>query len=153
MLACDDPTHNPKRDVDKVPAGFEKALSETISIVLRWASEHKAPDCLPVFCRMNIGRDQFRVHIVPASPEESAKASESLAERIPDLKDEPGGFLHYLGEREDDADKQVAAFNKVKDDEEATRRLMKEGGIPVIVEQLQACEAARRGAQSTEKRP
>ena len=134
ILASDDQTH----DVCIVPAGFEAALTRVISILLKWAEQHKAPGCLPVFYRMNIAAEQFRVHLVPVSPQEVAEATASLTARIPRQAGNKGGFLHYLGARERLADKRDAAFREVGGDEEATRRLMEEGGIPSIIEQLRA---------------
>ena len=137
ILASDDERH----DIGSVPAGFEAALSRTIFILLKWAEEHKAPGCLPVFYRMNIAAEQFRVHLVPVSPQEVAEATASLTSRIPKQAGNKGGFLHYLGGREHLADKCDAAFREVGGDEEATRRLMEEGGIPTIIEQLQTVVA------------
>lgn len=140
ILACDTPEH----DVRCVPAGFEAALAQTISILLKWAEQYKSPGCLPVFYRMNIAGEQFRVHIVPVSPQEIAEATASLAARIPKLEGKKGGFLHYLGAREHLADKRDASFREVEGDEKAARHLMNEGGISSIIDQLKAVQIKDR---------
>jgi hypothetical protein len=117
------------------PRGFEEALNLNIGFLLRWAEIHKARDCHPMFYRMNIKKEKFRVHVIPVSKQEIQEASRFLWARIPELKDE-GGFVYYLGEKEDMADRNIAEFNKVKGDQTTTEKLMREGDIPTIVTQL-----------------
>ncbi|TAL12290.1 MAG: hypothetical protein EPO02_02170 [Nitrospirae bacterium] len=132
MLANDEPN----ADIRGIPKGFEAALTFNIEILLKWANQHKAEKCLPVFYRMNIAGEQFRVHIVPASNQEITEASESLAERIPGLAGVKGGFLHYLGGREHLAGQRGAEFRKSARNKEAIDQLMQDGGIPTLVSQL-----------------
>lgn len=142
MLANDEENF----EVHGVPKGFETALTVNIEILLKWANEHKGGKCLPVFYRMNIAGDQFRVHILPVSPKEVQDASCSLVKRIPELgRDDKGGFLYFLGGKEHLADKRELDFRKCGENVEAMMRLMEALGIPTIVEQLRGIVAKSGG--------
>ncbi|MGA3207476.1 MAG: hypothetical protein ABSE05_06605 [Syntrophales bacterium] len=106
------------------PKGFEQALNLNMGFLLRWAEMYKAKDCRPIFYRMNIKKEKFGVHVMPVSKQE-----------IQELKDD-GGFVYYLGEKEDMADRNIAEFKKVKGDQTATEKLMRKGDILTIVAQL-----------------
>jgi hypothetical protein len=95
---------------------------------------------------LNIAAEQFRVHLVPVSPQEVTEATASLTTRIPKQAGNKGGFLHYLGRREHLADKRDAAFREVEGDEEATQRLMEDGGIPTLIKQLRTIAAGTEEA-------
>jgi diadenosine tetraphosphate (Ap4A) HIT family hydrolase len=123
-------------NIKKAPQGFETALNINIELLLKWAQKYKADGCLPVFFRMNIAKEQFRVHILPVSHQEIEEASASLVARIPRLAGRKGGFLFYLGNREHIADQLDAEFRERAENEDAVEKLMKDGGIPVIVAQL-----------------
>lgn len=121
---------------EEAPSGFEKALNLNIGFLLDWAKINKAEDCYPIFFRMNIKREQFRVHAMPVSKQEIQEASRSLWARIPEIKDE-GGFVFYLGQKENMGDRHSAEFNRVAGNQPATEKLMSEYGITKIVDQLQ----------------
>lgn len=120
---------------EKAPNGFEKALNLNIDFLLKWSQINKAEGCYPIFFRMNIEKEQFRVHIIPVSEQEIQEASRSLHARIPGSKGK-GGFVHYLGKREDIADRCQVKFNEVTGDQTAIEKLMHECGITKVVEQL-----------------
>jgi hypothetical protein len=121
--------------IKKAPNGFEEALNLNIDFLLKWSQINKAECCHPIFFRMNIGKEQFRVHILPVSGQEIQEASQSLHARIPKSEGE-GGFVHYLGERESIADRSQVKFKEVAGDQTATEKLMHECGIVKVVEQL-----------------
>ena len=137
MLANDEENF----EIHRVPKGFEAALTVNIEILLKWANEHKGGKCLPVFYRMNIAGEQFRVHILPVSLKEIEGASRLLANRIPDLAGDKGGFLYFLGGQEHLADQRDLAFRKCRENGEAIKRLMEDVGIPTVVGQLQGIVA------------
>jgi hypothetical protein len=117
------------------PRGFEQALNLNMGFLLRWAEIYKARDCHPIFYRMNIKREKFRVHIIPISKKEIQEASRFLCAGIPELKDE-GGFVYNLGGKEDVADRNIAELNKVRGDQTATEKPMRKGDILTVVAQL-----------------
>ncbi|MDH5769017.1 MAG: hypothetical protein OEZ31_08685 [Nitrospirota bacterium] len=128
---------NKQRYREEAPKGFEEALNLNINFLLKWSKKCKAKDCYPVFFRMNIKKEQFRVHIIPVSTKEIQEASESLWKRIPELKKEgEGGFIHYLGQREDIADRCQVEFNKYVGDKKAIEALMHKYSIIKVVKQL-----------------
>jgi hypothetical protein len=120
---------------EKAPNGFEEVLNLNIEFVLKWSQINKAVDCHPIFFRMNIEREQFRVHILPVSEQEIQEASLSLHTRIPKSEGN-GGFVHYLGNREDMADRCLVKFNDISGDQTAIEKLMHECGITKVVEQF-----------------
>jgi hypothetical protein len=126
---------NKQRYSEKAPNGFEEALNLNIDFLLKWSRKNKAEGCHPIFFRMNIEKKQFRVHIIPASEQEIQEASRSLSARIPKSKGK-GGFIYYLGNREDIADRCQVKFNEVEGDPTATKKLMHGCGITKVVEQL-----------------
>lgn len=115
---------NDKKYSAIAPQSFDEVLNLNIGFLLRWAEMYKAKDCHPIFYRMNIKREKFRVHVIPISKQE-----------IQELKDD-GGFVYYLGEKAEIADRNIAEVNKVKGDQTATEKLMREGDIPIVVAQL-----------------
>jgi hypothetical protein len=121
-------------DLSYAPKGFEEALNYNIGILLKWADDHKAPDCLPVFYRMNIEMEQFRVHIVPVSRQEIEEASSSLSARFPELH--VGGFLYYLGSREHMAEYKEIECRKATGKDEIEKQLLRHSGIPTLVDQF-----------------
>jgi len=129
MLAFSDSS-----DLLHAPEGFEEALNKNIDFLLKWAEDHKAPDCLPVFYRMNIAKEQFRVHIVPISKQEIEEASNSLSARFPELQ--KGGFLYYLGKREHMAEYMEIKYRKSAGNGETERQLLSDSGIMTLVAQL-----------------
>ena len=133
-------------DINKAPEGFERALNLNIDVLLKWAKKHKEGKCLPVFFRMNVSKEQFRVHILPVSRQEIEEAAGSLVARIPRLAGRKGGFLHYLGSREHLADQRDADFRQRAGNEEAIKELMNIGGIPTLVNQLRALISIRKSS-------
>lgn len=93
-------------DEDKwiVPKGFEKALTKNYGFLSKWGKEYKGKTCIPVFFKMNIEGKWFRVHILPVSEQEQLDASESLWKRVEGTLPGRGGFIHYLGPREEKSD-------------------------------------------------
>lgn len=120
----------------RAPKGFEEALNCNIDFLLKWAADHKEPDCLPVFYRMNVAKQKFRVHILPVSKQEIEEASGCLAARISGLASTKGGFVHYLGNREHMAEYHELEYRKVAGDDKAIETLMASHGIPVLVDQF-----------------
>jgi hypothetical protein len=120
---------------EKAPNGFQEALNLNIEFLLKWSQMNKAEGCHPIFFRMNIKKERFRVHVLPVSEHEIQEASRSLHTRIPESEGE-GGFVHYLGQREDIADRCQVKFNEVSEDQTATQKLMHECGLTNVVEQL-----------------
>ncbi len=119
----------------EAPGGFEEALNLNVDFLLKWSQINKAQGCHPIFFRMNIEKEQFRVHIIPVSEQEIQEASRSLYARIPESKGR-GGFVHYLGKREDIAERCQVKFSEVGGDQAATEKLMHEYGITEVVQQL-----------------
>ena len=130
-------------DLYHAPEGFENALNLNIDLLLEWSRQYKADGCLPVFFRMNVAGEQFRVHILPVSRQEIQEATGSLIARIPGLAGRQGGFIHYLGKREHLADQLQVSYNDHAGDDEATDRLMREQGITTLVAQLRAITSAK----------
>ena len=124
------------KNLNETPQGFEIALNLNIKLLLKWAKKYKGDDCFPIFFRMNIAREQFRVHLLPVSHQEMKEASASLVSRIPSLTGRKGGFLFYLGKQEHIADLRDAEFRDRAGNNVAVEELMKDGGIPEIVNQL-----------------
>jgi hypothetical protein len=129
-------------DINKAPKGFEKALNLNIDFLLEWANKHKSKDCYPVFLRMNIRKEQFRIHIHPVSNQEINQSTRCLKERIPKSKDK-GGFIYYLGQHEHDADKSEAEeYGKAKSSEDH-EKLLRRKGIIKIRNQLRKIVSAK----------
>ena len=123
---------NSDEDLNEIPKGFESAFNKVGSGLSKWSKEHKGEDIHLVFYRMNIERDQFRVHIVPVSKCEREIASRCLQERI--KKDEKGGMVYFLGKREDRAERIELEFKKL--DGKGTESLLKASGITDFVNEL-----------------
>ncbi|GEM_PF-1584300 len=138
---------NKKEYSKKSPEGFQEALNLNINFILEWAKKNKSKDCHPIFFRMNIQKEQFRVHILPVSQKEIQEASHSLHQRVPGLNGN-GGFIYYLGQKEEVADQRQVKFNELTDGPLVTENLMKELGITKIVEELR--EIVRRRGYSYE---
>jgi hypothetical protein len=134
---------NKQRYKDEAPKGFEEALNLNIMFLRKWSKNNKAKDCYPIFFRMNIKKEQFRVHIIPVSEKEIREASKSLWKRIPELQNEgAGGFINYLGQREDIADRCQVEFNKIRGNQEATKALMRKYNITKVIRQLRVVVSA-----------
>jgi hypothetical protein len=119
-----------------VPPNFERALRTNMDFLLKWANKYKQPTCHPVFYRMNISGEQFRVHIIPVSKQEIEGASASLAARVPALASRKGGFMFYLGNRENIAEHMEAEYREVSGNHDATKDLFDREGILTIVQQF-----------------
>lgn len=129
-------------DINKAPKGFEKALNLNIGFLLEGADEHKSKDCYPVFLRMNIAKEQFRIHIHPVSNKEINQSTRCLRKRIPKSKDK-GGFLYYLGQHEHDADKSEAEEYSKATSPEDYERLLRRKGIIKVSKQLREIVSAK----------
>lgn len=57
---------------------FDDALNTVTDIVSNWANQYKSAGCHPIFLRMNIDRQHFRVHILPLPEEEIISSYEML---------------------------------------------------------------------------
>jgi len=125
-----------KRSYDEnVPQGLEYALNLNIDFILEWSCKNKGKNCYPVFFRMNIAEECFRVHVIPVSSQEKLEAARSLRARHP-KNTKPGGFLFYLGKKEDMAERCIARYNEVENDKKRESKLMEECGITEVVKQL-----------------
>lgn len=126
---------NTRRCIEEIPHGLEEAVNLNIDFILEWSCKNKAKNCYPVFFKMNIEGEWFRVHVIPVSEQEKLEATRSLCARHP-KNTKPGGFLFYLGKKEDMAERCIAKYNEVKNDKEKELRLMEECGITEVVKQL-----------------
>lgn len=124
---------NRKQEIYNVPKGLERALRVNIKFILKWSCINKGKDCLPVFFRMNIAKEDFRIHVIPLSEQERLEATRSLHSRHPQNKKQ-GGFLFYLGKKEDIAEKCIEEYNKA--DKKKTLELLKGCGVTETVKQL-----------------
>lgn len=131
-------------NINKAPKGFEKALNLNIDFLLEWAAKYKSKNCYPVFLRMNIGKEQFRIHIHPVSDKEIKQSTRCLKARIPKFKGK-GGFLYYLGQREHDADKSEAEEYGKRTSSEDYKELQRRKGIIKIRNQLREIVSAKIG--------
>lgn len=124
-----------KHHINKVPRGFEKALNLNIDFLLEWANKYKSKDCYPIFLRMNIRKEQFRIHIHPVSNHEINQSTRCLKARISQTKGK-GGFIYYLGQHEHDADKLEAEEYAKAISPEDHEKLLRQKGIIKIRDQL-----------------
>lgn len=122
-------------DINKVPKGFEKALNLNIDFLLEWSKKFKLGEYYPVFLRMNIAKEQFRVHIHPVSNKEINQSTQCLRARIPNSKGK-GGFVYYLGQHEHDADRSEAEEYSKAETPEAKEELMRKKSVIKVRDQL-----------------
>jgi hypothetical protein len=127
--------------IRKAPNGFEKALNLNIDFLLEWANKYKSKDCYPIFLRLNIVGERFRIHILPVSNRERNESTRCLKARVPKSKGK-GGFIYYLGQHEHDADKSEAEEYKAISPEDH-EKLLRRKGIIKIRDQLRKIVSAK----------
>ena len=125
-------TPDEARKTCECPTGFEKALLVVSRYLFNWACEYKTAEPYIVFSRMNIGREQFRVHIYPLSPGERDEASRLL--RLDTGTIERGGLGYLVGLREREAEALETQYRVA--DPVAYTRLLNSTGVRDLTHQL-----------------